>query len=302
MGKPLVSVVIPTHNRKNKLIRLIQSIQKSTYKNLEIIIVDDASTDGTYETIKEKFPKIKVLRNEKELWVSASRNIGLKNSNGDYIFLIDDDNVIAKNTIEDLEKTLASDVGIGVVGPVIYYYSDPEIIWCAGVTRNMYTSKTSIIGRNQIDKGQFDKTTKSEDFPNSFMIRSDILNESGLFDENNFPIHYEESDFCQRIRNVGYDVVLNHSAKVWHDIPFPKNAEDKQRFFHVYNEFRAYYAGRNRVLFHKKYSKVWQFLIFVLVFNPLITIYYLRIILSDSKKSFNERLKISRAYIKGAFL
>ncbi|MBU5689296.1 MAG: glycosyltransferase family 2 protein, partial [Candidatus Aenigmarchaeota archaeon] len=126
MNDPLVSVVIPTYNRKEMLIRLIKSIKKSTYKNLEIIVVDDASTDGTYEEIKRKFPDVKIVRNEKNLLLAASRNIGIKNSKGKYIFLIDDDNVVDKNCIYELVKSMENDKNIGIVGPIMYYYSDPK--------------------------------------------------------------------------------------------------------------------------------------------------------------------------------
>jgi len=64
-------------------------------------------------------------------------------------------------------------------------------------------------------------------------------------------------------------------------------------------EIRAYYTARNRILFHKKYSKWWQFLIFILIFNWLSILYYLKMILLGSKKPFKEWLKIAKSYLKG---
>jgi len=86
---PLVSIVIPTHDRKEKLIRLINSILESDYPKdkLEIIIVDDASTDGTYEEITKIFPQVKVVRNGRKRLVAASRNIGFQKSKGEFVFL-----------------------------------------------------------------------------------------------------------------------------------------------------------------------------------------------------------------------
>ena len=101
----------------------------------------------------------------------------------------------------------------------------------------------------------------------------------------------------ERVRRAGYKVVCNPKAKVWHDIPLPE--KDKARLLHCHNELKAYYCGRNRIIFHKKYSKRWQFLIFILFFNWLFTLYYLRVILLGSKKPFKERLKIVKAYLKG---
>lgn len=294
---PLVSVGIPTYNRKEKLVRLLNSILESNYPKdkLEIIVVDDASTDGTYEVVKRKFPQVRIIQNKRELLVSGSRNVCLKNAKGKYIFLIDDDNIVDKNCILELVGVMERSSKIGIVAPIMYYLKQPKRVWCAGVRRNMITSLTKYIGRDEIDCGQFRELIESADFPNAFMIKREIITKVGLFNEKDFPIHYEEADFCERARRVGYKVVCHPKAKVWHDVPLSGKVKDKG----VINELRAYYAARNRILFHKKYSEWWKFLIFVLMFNWLIMFHYLAIILFRSKKSFKERMKIIKSYLKG---
>ncbi|MCD6411316.1 MAG: glycosyltransferase family 2 protein, partial [Thermoplasmata archaeon] len=265
-NKPLVSVVIPTYNRKDKLIRLIDSILKSNYpmEKLEIIVVDDASTDGTYEEVRKKFPKVKIIRNEKELFLAGSRNVGIRNAKGEFVFLIDDDNIIDKNCIPELIRTFKSNQKIGIVAPIMYYLKAPNRIWCSGIERSMTTSLTKIIGRDKIDNGQYRSLIESKDFPNAFMVKREVVEEVGLFNEEIFSIHYDEADFGERVRGAGYKVVCNPKAKVWHDIPLSEEVEDKSRLFHCHNELRAYYCGRNRIIFHRRYSKWWQFLIFIL--------------------------------------
>jgi GT2 family glycosyltransferase len=298
---PLVSIVIPTHNRKEKLTRLINSILQSNYPQdkLEIIVVDDASTDGTYEEVRAKFHgKVKIIRNERETLLAASRNIGIKNANGKYIFLIDDDNVIDKNCIKELVKTMIGDPRIGIVGPIMYYYEFPDVIWCAGIKRNMTTSLFTVIGKDMIDNGQFSgKLIESDDFPNAFMIKREVLEKVGLFDEKSFPIHYDEADLGMRVRRAGYRIVCNPKAKVWHDIPLLD--KDKASQHYVSNSLRAYYTARNRIIFHKKYSKKLQLLIYITVFNWIIALYYLKIIIFDLSKTPRDRLEIAKAYIKG---
>jgi len=71
-NEPLVSVVIPTYNRREKLKRLLDSVVKGYYKNIEIIVVDDASIDGTYEEVKERYSSVKVFRNKRELLLACS--------------------------------------------------------------------------------------------------------------------------------------------------------------------------------------------------------------------------------------
>src|SRR3989344_6716065 len=87
-----VSIVIPTYNRKEMLLKLIESITNSNIANdkLEIIIIDDLSEDDTSQTVAKKFGKIvKIIRNSKKLNVSASRNIGIRKSIGKYILILD---------------------------------------------------------------------------------------------------------------------------------------------------------------------------------------------------------------------
>lgn len=299
--KPLVSVIIPTHNRKNKIVKLLNSILQSDYpkEKLEIIVVDDASNDGTREEIAKLFPEVKVVVNKEERLPAACRNIGILHARGDLIFLVDDDNIVAPNTIKELARTLLSSKQIGVVGPIMYYYRDPKRIWCAGIKRNMVTSQTKRIGMGEIDDGQFNGLIESNDFPNAFMFKREIIKKVGLFDEKTFPIHYEEADFGERVRKAGYKIVCNPKAKVWHEVPLPEEVRDKSRLFHVHNQLRAYYAGRNRIIFHKKHSKDSEFLLFIMTLNWLFTLYYLKVILFESKRPFKERLKIAKDYLKG---
>ena len=158
----------------------------------------------------------------------------------------------------------------------------------------MITSRTTyLLNGKRFQENTLPKIIESEDFPNCFMVRSEIIKKYNiLFDEKTFPIHYEESDFCYRIKKLGYKVACYTRAIVWHDVK-----RSKMTGFET--EWRTYFTARNRIIFHKKYSKWWQFLIFILIFNWLFTLYYLRVILLGSKKPFRERLKIAKAYLKG---
>lgn len=300
-NKPLFSVVIPTYNRKERLIRLLDSILESNYSKdkLEIIVVDDTSTDGTYTEVKKRFPEVRIVRNKRELYLASSRNVGIKNAKAEYIFIIDDDNIVDKNCISELVKVFSSDLSIGIVAPIMYYLKQPNRVWCAGIKRNMVTSLTIFICRDETDEGQFNELIESKDFPNAFVVKREVIDRVRLFDEKTFPIHYDEADFGERVRKAGYKIVCNPKAKIWHDVPLPEKIKEKARLFHVHNEFRAYYCGRNRIAFHKKYSKWWQFMIFILVFNWLFTIYYLEVIIVGSKQPLKKRLKIEKAYLKG---
>lgn len=296
MDEPLVSIVIPTHNRKEKLEHLIRSILKSDYpKNkLEIIVVDDASTDGTHEHIKRLFPQVKIIRNNEEKLLAESRNIGIRASKGKYIFIIDDDNVVDRNTIKELVEFMEKHPEVGVAGPIMYFLNDPTRVWCAGVKRSYWTTITKLIGFNTRDNGQYKEPYESEDFPNAFIIRREVFEKVGLFNSKIFPIHYDEGDFCQRARKAGYKVMVVPTARVWHDIPLPE--QSRTSVLHLKSPLRAYYAVRNRILFHALWSKnaIQRFV--ALLGSLAITAYYVVIALKDVT---DNRHEVIRSMIKG---
>lgn len=103
MKKPLVSIIIPTYNVENYIEIAIESALNQTYSNIEIIIIDDKSTDNTLNIIKKKYlnhPKIQIVEKDRNLGPSNSRNIGIEVSKGKYIALLDSDDYYRKDKIE----------------------------------------------------------------------------------------------------------------------------------------------------------------------------------------------------------
>lgn len=298
----VVSVVIPTYNRKEKVSRLIRSVLDSTYKQLEIILVDDNSPDETCKHVRENFDNIenlRVIKNENNLLLAGSRNRGIREAKGDLIFLLDDDNVVSCDCIENLVAFMKNNRDVGIAGPIIHYLAEPNRIKFAGCSRNYYTSITNVIGKDEIDNGQFKSPIYTEDIPNSFIVRKEVFEEIGLFDENSFPIHYDEADLGKRCRESGYRVCIYPEAQVFHDEKTPQKNEDKASRFRVDNPTQAYFVARNRIIFHRKYSRFLQFLLFTLIFNWIIALFYLKLILIDNPFSLRKKLKIAEKYVKG---
>lgn len=286
------------------LAREIESILKSSYpaNRLEIIIVDDASSDGTSDFVKEKYPQVLVIRNNEEKGLAGSRNIGIRVATAKILLLIDDDNIVDKDAIREMVTVLTTHKEVGVVGPLMLYHKNPKRIWYAWAERSNITSITRFPHRDEnITDVRVPNIIETEDIPNAFMIRRDLIERIGFFDEITFPIHYDEADFAARAARAGFKTIINPNAIVWHDMPLPEEIRDKARLFHCQNEFRAFYCGRNRILFHRKYSRKWEFAIFVTIFNWAIMLYYLRVILSSSARPRSERIKIAKAYVKGVF-
>jgi GT2 family glycosyltransferase len=306
MTEPFVSIVIPTHNRKFMVVRLLKSIYASTYTHIEIIVVDDASTDGTMECIKRTFPnkpKLYTIHNASNVYTAGARNIGIHHARGKYIFFIDDDNVVEKEAIAALVSVFEKNERAGVLGLVNYSFSDKNKILWVCTKRNMYTSKTD--QPRSLDEFSGLDIWDTADVPNAFMVRLSIIADNSIHFRQIFEIMYEESDFAYRIRNAGYGVQVVRSAHIYHDIESQHGEVKIDYMYHVMeNSRRPYVFARNRVLFHSLYSTKIQFIDIISIWIWVFALYYsYKIIWYSGVGNFplSRRIQLVCQYMKGTF-
>lgn len=285
--------------------RLLQSILESSYKNIEIIVIDDFSNDLTYQYLEKKYKenkRILVQRNKKNLFTAGSRNVGFRHAKGEFVFFIDDDNLVDAKTIEFLAKALLDDATIGEVGPVNYSFDNKTRILWAGTKRNMYSSFTSQ-SRNLSEFGTR-KIWETDDVPNAFMVRASAIKKNKISFNSFFGIMYEESDYAYKIKKAGYSIRVVRNAKIFHDTEnTSKGAKSKNYMYHFMTDpRRPYVFARNRLVFHKTYSSRVQLLSILLIWMWFFTIYYsLKIFSYSGKFSILRRLQLVWQYLKGDF-
>ncbi len=306
MTDPLVSIVIPTYKRKEMCLRLLKSILESSYKNIEIIVVDDASPDGTKEFIEKKFSKVKklnIFKNKKNLFTAGSRNAGQEKASGDYILFIDDDNVVDKYMIEEMLKVFLNDIKVGEVGPINYSNKIRKKIFWTGTYRNMFTTKTYHL--TKFPKGK--QIWETSDVPNAFMVRADIVKKNKIKFVEKYGIMYEESDYAYKIRRLGYKVMVSKNAKIYHDIEVPSGKEKvKDYMYHfMMDKRRPFVFARNRVMFHSEYSTKAQFVFIVFFWAWFFSLYYMyKILFYSGAGSFilKDKLILSTSYLRGTIV
>ena len=165
-----ISVIIPTYNRKNLITRAIKSVINQSLKPFEIIIVDDGSTDGTYEFINQFFPEIRVIR-QLNNGVSSARNLGLKNAKGNWIAFLDSDDEWFSKKLEFQKKAIDhSDK---------YLISHTNEIWIRNGVRVNQMKKHQKYGGSIFEKS-LDICRIS---PSSVLINRKIFEDIGKFDE-----------------------------------------------------------------------------------------------------------------------
>lgn len=252
MGKePLVSVVIVNWNRKEDLRECLESLRNQTYKNVEIIVVDNCSTDGSIEMIKRDFPEVKlIVMPDSSYGAIETYNIGIKEASGEFILHLDNDTILNCNVVEELVRVMNEDSKVGVVGPKILFWDHngrKNIIWFAGGIADIKKGK---IYHKKIGKPD-DKSMEIEevDFITGccMLIRKNILDKIGVFDESLF-IYCDDIDFCLRAKKAGFKILYNPKAVVWHKV----SATSKGAF----SSRKAYFKYRNTIILIRKHGKL----------------------------------------------
>jgi GT2 family glycosyltransferase len=287
------------------LIRLLTGLLESDYKNIEIIIVNDNSTDDTLEVLKERFSKyksIKIITNSKNMYTAGSRNKGASLAKGQYIFFIDDDNVVTKQLVSTLVAVMDSDENIGEVGPIMYYYHNKKRIFWAGTKRNMVTTKTNfLIDTELLPNGN---TWETDDVLNAFMVRRNVITKNKITFIENLGIMYEESDYAQKIKNSGYKVLAVKDAIIFHDVEDPGKETWAFLQHTLKDKRRIYFTARNRLVFHSLYSSPWELIGIIFFWNWLFTAYYVFNIIryqGKEKYPFSKKLNFILSYFHGVY-
>lgn len=282
-----VSVIIPTYNSWDTLRSCISSIQQQSVKPKEIIVVDNASTDGTTVKVKKMFPKVKLSTLNKNTGVTGGRNMGIKktSSDFDYLLFFDHDMVADKDMLKQLIQVTAINSDIGIVTPKIYYFGDKKRIWSAGTGINLWSGQ--IIFRGGQDVGQFDEVVEVQVAPAAILVKQEVIKRLKKFDDTYFTT-YEDTDFCFRAKRAGFKTYYAPKALAFHKLPTDFGEESKRLLS------RSYWIGRNRVIFMKRFGR--NFSVFIL-FIPLFIIYYLILALRNNK--FHSWLSFAKGTLDG---
>lgn len=267
----LASIIIVTYNREKIVLDCLKSVMNLDYKNTEIILVDNASSDQTVNRVKKEYPLVKVIRNKTNLGLNTAKNLGQKHSKGEYILFLDSDTYVHKKMLSAMLKLAESSKKIGIICPKMYYFKPKDVIWYAGSSVNLLTSQTKNWGCNQKDKGQFDQVYQTQFAPTAYLASRELVDKLKGHSGSLF-MSYGDTDYGFRAKNLGFQIVFCPQAKLWHKITMQDNTNTIRSL--GYNaRMRAYYFARNRVIFMKKHAPKLNFFIFLIIFFPAFTLY-----------------------------
>ncbi len=221
MKKPLVHVLIINWNGLEHLKECFDSLLLCTYENVEFVLVDNASDDGSVDYVEDKYgndPRVEVLQCASNLGWSGGNNVGIRRAleqEADYIFLLNNDTWIAPDAIAKLVDKAESNRAIGALAPKMLMYDNPALLNSLGV-------ECSIIGNAwDLGIGRLDADLWSESRKvlgvcgGAAFLRSSVLLETGLLPDE-FGIYLDDLDLCMRIWNAGFEIWNLPEAEVRH--------------------------------------------------------------------------------------
>lgn len=242
--KKMVSVIIVNWNGLKYLQECLKSLEKINYRNCEIIIVDNNSSDGSQEFIKKNYPETKIIQNNKNLGFAEANNRGYEKTEGEYVLLLNNDTIVEKDFLSPLVEYLDSHPEMGVVQPKILLWNNPTKIQLVG----SYLINSGFLYyfgyEKDKDRNQFDKPIEIFSAVGACMlIRRDVIKKVGLFD-NDFFAYFEETDFCWRVWLAGYKIVYLPQPIIYH-----KGAATSSLMAPSFIQFHSF---KNRICSHLK--------------------------------------------------
>jgi GT2 family glycosyltransferase len=283
---PRVSIVILNWNNYIDTVECLISLMDITYQNAEIIVVDNGSTDGSYQKLLADNNGCRIIRNEKNIGFAAGNNVGIKeamNNDSDYILMLNNDTIVKKDFLEPMVSFLEDNIDVGVVGGKIYYYSDPDIIWTIGGDVKLFRGGSIYYGNRETDIGQYDGIKELTHISGCMsMIRKEVIEAVGCLSEQYF-FRGEEWDYCYRVRKRGYKMFYIPTSVIWHKV---------SRTVSRFSPFDIYCAYRAKIIFINNFMPKPLNYIWIVLFHIYARFYSVKKFSAIAKKRSNKDIDI----------
>lgn len=263
MSDPLVYVVILAWNQKEMTIQCLESMLASEYSNKRVVVVDNGSTDGTSETLCERFPEVEIIRSATNLGIAGGYNLGLEYAlahGAEYVLVANNDIVVDPAMLRCLVEAVKGTPRAGIGLPKIYhYYGDRRRLWCTGAYWRKFPPTVKMMGVNAKDSHRFSHKREIEYAPSCcLLIWRQVLETVGYFDTGYF-FYNDDWDFSARTRKAGYSIWFVPEAKMWHKVSMSTQKSEKPaRWWYI--------LGRSTVRYYLRHSTPQALFIFTIWF------------------------------------
>ena len=267
---PSVAAIVLNYNGRDLTLQTIASLERLTHEDLEIVVVDNGSSDGSREAVQAAFPEVTALRVEVNRGISVGLNAGITYAmerGFDYLLILNNDIEADPRLVTELLAVAERDPSIGCVGPKTYYYADRHRLWSAGGLIRFREAVTRERGMGDLDAGQYERDQEM-DYINgcAMLVPRRVVEAIGLWDPI-YTVGVEDADWCLRMRRAGFGCWYAHRAVLWHMVSPTTGG---------YKPTRTFNTGRNTAIFVRRFASPLQRLTFWLCLVATIPAAFLR--------------------------
>lgn len=217
----MLYAIVLNWNGEKVIASCLRSLLAARGIQIKVIVVDNASSDGSPEIVKRDFPDVELIINDRNLLFACGNNVGIERGmelGGQLFLLLNNDTEVDPDFAARMAAAMERDERIGIVGPTILYYDHPERIWYGG---GDFYPVLWIPRHKNIRKPVGSVTDRGEDTAYvsgcALMVRREVFEEIGLLDPF-YRIYCEDVDFCLRARSKGWRCYYEPAALVWHKV------------------------------------------------------------------------------------
>ncbi len=250
-----VAAVVVNWNGKEFLEPCLDSLESATWKGLSIIVVDNDSTDGSRELVRDRYPGAILVANDENLGYAAAANAGVeraREADADYALLLNNDVEIAPNAVEVLVGEARRRPKAAFLGPMIYYHDRPNVIWSAGGAISYWTGDIRHLGLREEDRGQYAATSPVDYVTGcAVLVSLAAVERIGPMDVGYF-MYNEDTDWCVRATAAGYEVLAVPGAKIWHKVSMSSGGG--------LTPFKVYHRLRSTLRFFRLHARPYHWM------------------------------------------
>lgn len=264
--KPLLSILIPVFNGIEFTRTCLKNLHDLTgplaedLKKIQIIVIDDGSTDNTADWINENYPNVKVLKGTGDLWWSGGINKGMKyafdDAGSEYVLWWNNDIEAEKDYFLNLWKHLEKKNEDTVIGSKIYFKNSKRV-WGMGGYFNTKTGKRGMYGFNNENKDEFNTRLSVDWLPGMGSVFSKrIYRQLGLLNDKDFPQYHGDADYTLRAKLAGFSIVVYPDLVIYNDKSNSSLTHNNswKGLFASLNSIRSNYDIKKDIIFYRKYS------------------------------------------------